>query len=240
MSSILTYIYTGKIDQTDNNIAELIEGSDYFMMNDLLSEVNMFKKRNLSVDNCFRIFTAAQLINREDILKEWFRFVQMHFEILVYNSNTGFGELPLETFKLFLGDRNLCFSNEETVFLAIRKWVNADASNRLSLVPELIMYFAMPETDETLTAAILKDDIVANNQYCKYLIDKPNDNPVACLRNYAGKHPNPFVQFQNKRLPSKLNFIIHHSDIDATDGIQVYVTNDENVDLCHLCHFHSC
>lgn len=231
LSSILTYIYTGKIDISDHNIAELVIASDYLMMDDLLSEVSMFIKRNLSVDNCFRIFTAAHLINREDMLKDFFRFVQMHFETVVYNWNTGFEELPLDIFKLFLGDKNLCISSEETVFLAIRKWVNADSSNRLSLVPELIMYLAMTEVDDSLATEILKDDIITNNPHCKDLIHKPNDNSVESLRSYVKKRPKPFKEFQNKRLTSRLNFIFHYSVVDGTHAIQVYVTYDEKIDF---------
>lgn len=69
LSRILSYIYTEKIDMMDYNIDELMVALDYFMMDDLLLQVRMFLKRNLSVDNCVHISTAVQLINREDFFK---------------------------------------------------------------------------------------------------------------------------------------------------------------------------
>lgn len=234
LSNILSYIYKGKVEVTEENICELMEGSRFLSLENLFSQMKTFLNKNLSIDNCVNVHLSAVKMNSTEIFKETYRFIETHFETLVYSTQEKFSELPLDIFKQLLNDRNLRVQNENVVWHAIVKWVESDLSNYLCRVPDLLMYLRITDVDDNLAADILRHAIVSENPFCQLInsVSTTNNRRVLELhQRFIWSDATQDLPLFKPRKPLRLNFIAYYCQFERVHNVKIYVTYDENIDL---------
>lgn len=237
LSNTLSYIYNGNIRADEENFCDLIVAADYFLLENLVSHLKILLPSKLSLDNSFAIFMVAIRINRMDIAKEIYRFIETHFEEVMNHKIEELCEIPFEPFKQLLSKRNLRVRNENVVWLAIVKWVEADSLNRLQYVPELMMCLKTNDVDELLATEIFQHGIVAKNKFLEKMgfENVSNSMHIFKLRQYITcriwSNPEHIRSFSFHRWPLRLHFIANMYANVRSSGIQIFVTYDENTDL---------
>lgn len=238
MSNVLSHLYGGDMLVNEGNLCDLILASDYLALEDLLSYLKTHLASHLSTGNCLPIFTTANKIHQMDVLKESYRFIQTHFQEIVCIDSEIFCKLPPEFLKQFLADKNLRVESETVVWLAIVKWVEADRSNRLADVPVLMTCLKVDDVDEQLASEILQHQIVAENKFCE-TVNPESGNYSTNLLNFKqlifkicwSNARQITWPFNIHRKPPFLYLVARYCTKFKTEGIQIFVTYDENIDL---------
>lgn len=233
LGNILSYIYTGELNVTEDNFCDLMVASDYLLLEDILAQLKTVLEKNLNINNCAAIFAAANRINQPDILRDSFRFLETHFEEIVRRKRETICQLPLEELKQLLNDTSLRVSGEKAVWLAIVDWVEAHSPRSLPIVPELLMCLAVEEVDEHLATEILNHDIVAKNEFCRRTSEVHSCSSKArfqlqLFELYVAEKWKPRTLLYSHRKPPNLHFISHTEVGGAT---HIYVTYDQKIDL---------
>lgn len=227
LEDILIFIYCGEVRLHTHNIASTIIAADYFQIDDLLPQCIPFALREISVENCTSLLVASYIVERLGIAEHCYRFVQVHFESLVHNINSGIEELPYNTLKSLLKDDSLCVANEETVWKAIEIWVNGNDEERLKYVPELLTYIRWNSDNYRLASYICENSIVRENVFCRN-ID---------LEKYAStsKYKMPQSDINNTfpdRCHSKMYiFVCRNTSPYLNNTSEIYLTYDEQIDI---------
>ncbi|XP_054719227.1 kelch-like protein 17 [Uloborus diversus] len=236
LNEILRYLYTNEIHLRDENVKDILVASDYLLLDHLVEECRIFAMQKMSVRNCLPLFIASWEVGRIHLNKECYRFVQTHFESVLHEHRSVIGELSLQALKQFLGDKSLNVSGEKAVWLAIVNWVEKDMSQRQQHIPELLTNISLEDTDEDLATEILHHDFIQKNPFCFDLHFDRNPNAfsirkVKFLSNFIKNQPSKDFAVNNCRLPKCLYVIINYFASHNTDGIKLYLTYDQEIDL---------
>lgn len=227
LEDILIFIYCGELRLHTHNIASTIIAADYFQIDDLLSQCIPFALREISVENCASLLVASYSVERLGIAEHCYRFVQVHFESLVRNINSGIEELPYCIFKNLLKDDSLCVASEETVWKAIVIWVNGNKEERLRHVPELLTYIRWNSGNDKLASYICENTIVRENVFCRS-IDLEKYASTSKYKMLQSDIPNTFQD----RCPSKMYiFICRNTSPNFNNASDIYLTYDEKIDI---------
>ncbi|GIY49244.1 kelch-like protein 25 [Caerostris darwini] len=228
---VLVFLYTGQVSVTEENVKDLLLASRFLLVEDLSQICRQFAVGKMSPNNCIRLFVAAWHAKEHGLLEDCYRFVQIHFEEILFVSGDGVGDLPLDAFLRFLGDKNLNVSSERVPWKAILKWTEAETPDRLCFVPQLLSNLLWVEVDEDLATEILAHPIVKCNFFCAELNTKAlSGSNRDVLRDYIQK-TQPLTSGSRTRLPSSLYFITYYSISKGIPLIKFYVTYDDHLDV---------
>lgn len=220
LNLLLNYCYNRTVRFSDENVHGLLVAADYMIMDDFLSQLTQDLKYKLTVQNCIPIFTAALQIFCDDLLEISYRYIQTHFDDIVFNVK--FGEIPLHAFQQFLGDKNLRVNSERSVYSAIYRWIEADKSNREVFMPQLMQKLMISDIDENLYREILEMEAITN---VKIWPDIPLPfTELELIRN--SRDPR-----YDRRLPKQLHCIIRRNCKKGIPVREIYLTYDECIDL---------
>ncbi|GBL92050.1 Kelch-like protein 30 [Araneus ventricosus] len=226
LQSILVYLYTGTIQLiklNEENATNILVASDYLLIDSLMQESRSFVLREMSLTNCVPLFLAAWRIENLDILDKCHRFIVIHFQEIVSQSEE-ICSLPLEALKKLFREKSLNASNERTVWNVIVRWIISNTPDSLQLFPELLRYISFDDADEPLTNDIIFYKMIQENSFCQKLI-------FGELQ-HAAQHQN-FRQilnsqsiFTGSRIPTDIHCCI------AEEGFykNIYLTWDGEID----------
>lgn len=115
LEKILIFIYNGKIYLVNEDIAEVIVAADFLLIDSLLKKCRDFVLQKISLDCCIPFLTVSHVIERLQLKKHCFRFIQMNFRHLVHKSTPNISEIPFYIFKDLISGDSLGVCDEETV-----------------------------------------------------------------------------------------------------------------------------
>ncbi|KAF8778238.1 Kelch-like protein 10 like protein [Argiope bruennichi] len=227
LDHILVYLYTGTIRLNEENATDILVASDYLLIDPLLQECRSFVLREMTPTNCISLFLIAWQIERLGILDQCHRFIVIHFEEVVSNSEE-ISSLPLEALKRILREKCLNVTEERTVWNVIVRWIKFDFPYRLQFVPELLKYVSLEDADEPLANDIMLHNIVKENNTCRELtFNKLQHTP--CLQNFQQILKSQSVM-SGPRIPSSLHLIAHYCVAHTGCSINIYLTCDDEID----------
>lgn len=234
LRGVLDYVYTGTLHIAEENLCELIIAADYLALEKLQNYLETVAMKDLTVRNSIAIFAIALRINRVQLSKCAFRFIETNFENIVSNKTADFYEMHPELLKQVLNSRNLRVRSETIVWTTIVEWVEADLTDRLRHVPDLLKCLKVADVDEDLATEILGHNMVVKNKFCETMACENAVDSTSvikfrhCMLNNAAEIP----QLEFYRRPSRLHFMarLNRSSVTIT-GIEIFVTYDESLDL---------
>ncbi|GBM72057.1 Kelch-like protein 3 [Araneus ventricosus] len=227
LGSILVYLYTGTIHLNEEKATKILVASDYLLIDSLVQESRSFVLREMSPTNCVPVFLAAWRIESLGILNNFYRFIVIHFEEVVSQSEK-IGCLPLEALKTFLREKSLNVSDERTVWNIIVRWIKFNMPDRLKLVPELLRYISLEDADEPLVNNITHSNMIQGNKFCQELVfgELQYTDHLQDFRQILKSQS----IMTGSRIPSDVHLIIHYCIEHNSFDKNIYLTWDGEID----------
>ncbi|CAL1273931.1 unnamed protein product [Larinioides sclopetarius] len=227
LESILVYLYKGTIHLNKENAPDVLVVSDYLLIDSLLQKSRSFVLTEMTMTNCIPLFLTAWRIERLSILDKCYRFIVIHFEKIVSQSEE-IGSLPLEALKKLLTEKSLNVSQERKVWNAMVKWIKFKLPDRLRFVPELLRHISLEDVNDKLMKDILFHDLIQENSFCQDLIFSELQQSEQ-LQNCRQILISQGIMAES-RIPSNPYLIIYNCLADSIFNKHIYITWDEQID----------
>ncbi|GIX78169.1 hypothetical protein CDAR_508851 [Caerostris darwini] len=130
LAEIVNYIYTGQVSLREERVKPLIDAAELLVVPGVVKLCKQFLASNISVSNCIGRFNFATSYQYADLKGKALTFILANFED-VYKSNESFIELQIDDLVSILSSDLLNVNDEETVYWAMLKWVEADPNTRV-------------------------------------------------------------------------------------------------------------
>ncbi|XP_043287377.1 kelch-like protein 10 isoform X2 [Venturia canescens] len=134
---ILDYAYTGTCKVTAENVEQLLPVADQFEVLGVVQLCCRFLLQELRPDNCLGIFKFARHYFCRDLAERGRKFICHNLKQIV-NESEEFKDLEGEELATILRDDELNVRNEETVFEAVKSWIEAGPKERESHLVRLL------------------------------------------------------------------------------------------------------
>ncbi|XP_042335644.1 kelch-like protein 24 isoform X2 [Sceloporus undulatus] len=142
IQSILKYIYTGDIELTPELTPFFFAGASKLQVVPLQNLCCRFLVTNLSVQNCFEMYSMAQVHKSRTLLHETVQLLIRNFD-QVFEAG-GFLHLEFSTLLALISSSDLAVASEYQVYQAVRRWVQGHPSLRGPLLGQLVQHVRFP------------------------------------------------------------------------------------------------
>ncbi|KAJ5078487.1 pep-cterm sorting domain-containing protein [Anaeramoeba ignava] len=218
LSSILNYLYSGKIEINLENAIEILIFSSKYLIDELIEICSNFIKNNLQFETIIDILKLSESMNLNQLLDSSYKFISDNFEEFIKTSF--FLELEENHLKSILSNDDI-FMNEFKIFQSIIKWgkhksnINQEKEefekeqlqNQISNVIEKIRFidFSKQELKDTL-----KEDLIPNQISEKLIQFQKLQNDTKQLNQFIEKE-NSFIfksrfKFKSRIIQEKEHF----------------------------------
>lgn len=188
MDDFLTFLYTSKVQLTNNNVEALIVAADYFNVDELKELGCRFLQQNLNLSNGIALHGFAGKYHCEplreitrDFLVDNFSVISQTEEYLTTNA-----EQLLE----IVSSEELVIYSEEELYEGILRWVQHDFDNRLRFFHDLFAKVRLrdvkgPYLAETIAnEKLVKEDPACSDLLMRNILDcyVKTDSPSSALQ----------------------------------------------------------
>jgi hypothetical protein len=163
MKRLIDFIYTSKIDITDDNVIDIFNGACMFNLYDLIEKCSVYIEQNIDLNNCIDLYLFADLHSLEKLKNSTYKFIVDNFDHLYEQKTSDYVKLNELAFNSILRSDMLNVSKEVHVFDAILKWINYANDQRLSCLDGLmrLVRFNAMNKDELLS--VLDQPLIKSN-----------------------------------------------------------------------------
>lgn len=133
----LDYAYTGTCNINKNNVKELLKFADQYQLLDVVQMCCCYLIEELNPDNCFEILEFATQYFCKELIQRVRLFIRHHFGRLLRESKAFF-EISSQYLQSILTDDELNVKTEQTVFEAVKLWVNHNPLERKGDILDLL------------------------------------------------------------------------------------------------------
>lgn len=156
MGLILKYLYTSKINVTEQNVQDIFAVANMYQIPSIFTVCVSFLQKRLSLSNCLAIFRLGLMLDCPRLAVSARNYACERFQ-LISRDEEFFQLLPSEVAAILASD-NLNVETEEVVFDALMNWVSRDLENREKELPGLIDCVRL----RLVTEDFLKEKVEAN------------------------------------------------------------------------------
>ncbi|XP_077788732.1 kelch-like protein 38 [Podarcis muralis] len=142
IENILKYIYTEDITLTPELAPHLFAGANRLQIIPLQNLCCSFLGKNLSVQNCFEMYSLARMHKSPALLHAVIRFLTRKFSQVCEHES--FRQLDLSTLITLISSSNLEVASEIKVYRAVRLWVQGQSSKHGPLLGDLMRHVRFP------------------------------------------------------------------------------------------------
>ncbi|XP_039601372.1 kelch-like protein 33 [Polypterus senegalus] len=142
LSSLITFIYSGYLQLSWDNIFELTVASMQIQVVCAISLCFDFLHKEITAESCLDVVAFAEAYEMMELKEFSDDFVLRNFQEV--SSTLKFQDLSFDRLSHYLAQDGLCASNELEVFHAVVKWIRADTSRRMPLAEELMKFVRFP------------------------------------------------------------------------------------------------
>lgn len=142
MTKLLTYVYTGEIDLSEDNIKSIISAANYLLISSLKERCTKFLQRMLTPQNCLSIETTAVQYDCENLRDTTTAYIRENF--VPISNSVEFMQLDQKRLIELVSSDDTKVDCEEQVFESIMKWVKHDMEGRKHTFKELVSYVRFP------------------------------------------------------------------------------------------------
>ncbi|XP_062855751.1 kelch-like protein 10 [Trichomycterus rosablanca] len=223
MELILSYVYTGRVEVTAQNVERLLEAADRLDVAGVVRLCCRFLEAQLGVHNCVGIRRYAEVYSCGELRDRAHAYVLQNFEEIVRGPTEEFLEMSLAELSSILDQDQLNARREETVFEAAMRWIGHAPDRRsqyvVSLLPKVRLGLMSPEYFLTQVRTC---PLLSGYQQCRSIIARTlkviSDIDVTGLTDAALQLP-----LCRPRLPHSLLFTVGGwSEGSPTDAIEAY------------------
>lgn len=136
MGLILKYLYTSKINVTEQNVQDIFAVANMYQIPSIFTVCVSFLQKRLTLSNCLAVFRLGLMLDCPRLAVSARNYACERFQ-LISRDEEFFQLLPSEIAAILAND-NLNVDTEEVVFDALMNWVSRDQENREKELPGLI------------------------------------------------------------------------------------------------------
>jgi N-acetylneuraminic acid mutarotase len=177
MEQILTFIYTGGVTLTTENVEEIMIAANMLQLLELKHICGMFLTEQLDTDNCFGLRAFADVYSCGNLKKEADILISKRFYHV--SQTDEFLTQDFDTIKSLLERSDLKVKSEQQIFEAFIKWVKHDVSSRLSCAHELM---------NVIRIKLLSPDYIKKKMSEENFLWKDKELSLILLSYVAGMH----------------------------------------------------
>ncbi|XP_070812419.1 kelch-like protein 6 [Pituophis catenifer annectens] len=142
MQNILKYIYTEELALTPELAPSLFTGASQLQIIPLETVCCRFLVAHLSIQNCFEMYSLAQLHHSQPLLHAVLQLLIRNFEWTFEGDN--FLRLDSGDLATVIASDDLNVASELKVYQAIRRWVQGEPSKRSPFLGQLLNHVRFP------------------------------------------------------------------------------------------------
>uniref|UniRef100_A0A671WBX9 Kelch-like family member 40b n=1 Tax=Sparus aurata TaxID=8175 RepID=A0A671WBX9_SPAAU len=136
MGLILKYLYTSKINVTEQNVQDIFAVANVYQIPSIFTVCVSFLQKRLSLSNCLAIFRLGLMLDCPRLAVSARNYACERFQLI--SRDEDFLQLQPSELAAILTNDNLNVETEEAVFEALMSWVSRDAENREKELPDLL------------------------------------------------------------------------------------------------------
>ncbi|XP_070708836.1 kelch-like protein 40b [Pempheris klunzingeri] len=136
MGLILKYLYTSKINVTEQNVQDIFAVANMYQIPSIFTVCVSFLQKRLSLSNCLAIFRLGLMLDCPRLAISARNYACERFQLI--SRDEDFLQLLPSELAAILSNDNLNVETEEAVFEALMNWASRDAESRGKELPGLL------------------------------------------------------------------------------------------------------
>ncbi|KAM8731724.1 kelch-like protein 40b [Acanthopagrus schlegelii] len=162
MGLILKYLYTSKINVTEQNVQDIFAVANVYQIPSIFTVCVSFLQKRLSLSNCLAIFRLGLMLDCPRLAVSARNYACERFQLI--SRDEDFLQLQPSELAAILTNDNLNVETEEAVFEALMSWVSRDAENREKELPDLLDCIRLRLVNEDyLKEKVEKHKLISSN-----------------------------------------------------------------------------
>ena len=221
LSSLLAFLYTGKVDVASQSIEKVLDAAHYFNVAPLEDKLIDFIANSLNLTNIFDIVSFARSSKFTQLYERCLSFMFNHADKVAFNTN--FNHLSSEIVLTFCKSSELRI-NEIKLFLAVNEWC--------------LYQDQLPETVKTRIFQEIRYPLMSETDLINIVRPTEMADPAlytAALEYHLlpDKYRGPSNQIAIRKCPPHDYKFVNMSVIENDNGIQIFKTSKRN-GLCAI------
>ncbi|XP_051267356.1 kelch-like protein 40b [Dicentrarchus labrax] len=136
MGLILKYLYTSKINVTEQNVQDIFAVANIYQIPSIFTVCVSFLQKRLSLSNCLAIFRLGLMLDCPRLAVSARNYACERFQLI--SRDEDFLQLLPSELAAILSNDKLNVETEEAVFEALMNWVSRDTESREKELPGLL------------------------------------------------------------------------------------------------------
>lgn len=136
MGLILKYLYTSKINVTEQNVQDIFAVANIYQIPSIFTVCVSFLQKRLSLSNCLAIFRLGLMLDCSRLAVSARNYACEHFHLI--SRDEEFLQLLPSELAAILSNDKLNIDTEEAVFETLMNWVSRDTESREKELPGLL------------------------------------------------------------------------------------------------------
>lgn len=136
MGLILKYLYTSKINVTEQNVQDIFAVANIYQIPSIFTVCVSFLQKRLSLSNCLAVFRLGLMLDCPRLAVSARNYACEHFHLI--SRDEEFLQLLPSELAAILSNDNLNIDTEEAVFEVLMNWVSRDTESREKELPGLL------------------------------------------------------------------------------------------------------
>ncbi|TKS87712.1 Kelch-like protein 40b [Collichthys lucidus] len=162
MGLILKYLYTSKINVTEQNVQDIFAVANMYQIPSIFTVCVSFLQKRLSLSNCLAIFRLGLMLDCPRLAVSARNYACERFQLI--SRDEEFLQLLPSELAAILANDNLNVETEEMVFEALMNWVSWDTESRNKELPGLLDCVRLRLVNENyLKDKVEKHELISSN-----------------------------------------------------------------------------
>jgi len=136
LKSLVSFIYTGKIEINQVNVQELLAAADMLQLNEVVEGCSMYLCRELHPSNALGILRFAEAHSCKELADSANSFINSHFPEVAEQEEIL--EISSQMFSRVISSELIRVDSEFQVFSAAMRWIKHEVSNRKRFVFDIL------------------------------------------------------------------------------------------------------
>lgn len=142
MESILEFMYTSQIQIHLANVFELLQASNFLLVDKIEKACCQFLESIVDMENCFTILTIADVFSCDGLTQTVTQYMNQRFTELAKTET--FLKMTKEDIVKFLSSDDIQIEKEEQLLEIIKDWINYDLEVRKDFSTQLLKLIRLP------------------------------------------------------------------------------------------------
>ncbi|KAM9827898.1 kelch-like protein 40b [Neosynchiropus ocellatus] len=161
MGLILKYLYTSKINVTEQNVQDIFAVANLYQIPSIFTVCVSFLQKRLSLSNCLAVFRLGLMLDCPRLAVSARNYACERFQLI--SRDEEFLQLLPSELAAILANDNLNVETEEAVFEALMRWVYQDQEKREQELPGLLDCVRLRlVTEEFLSERVESNKLIAS------------------------------------------------------------------------------